>query len=86
LNVGYRRRDGGGVSSGFSTFSVLWAAGMHTAVAGTLALSAGMLMASAGTPYQLVTAGPLLPLLSSLQQNTTMAVHMCFCAKHVKPV
>jgi len=29
---------------------------MHTAVAGTLALSAGMPMASAGTPYQLVLA------------------------------
>ena len=32
------------------------AAGTHTAVAGTLALSAGMLMASAGTPYRLVPA------------------------------
>ena len=44
------------VSSGFSTFSVLWAAGTHTAVAGMLALSAGTLMASAGTLYRLVPA------------------------------
>jgi len=44
------------VSSGFSTFSVLWAAGTHMAVVGTLALSAGTLMASAGTPYRLVPA------------------------------
>jgi len=44
------------VLSGFSTFSVLWAAGTHMAVANTLALSAGTLMASAGTPYRLVPA------------------------------
>ena len=44
------------VSSGFSTFTELWAAGTHTAVAGMLALSASTLMASAGTPYWLVPA------------------------------